>query len=164
VLRVDPAHPERPFTIMPDQGAGSPIIERSGQVWVAGSGFDGYVFPIDSRTGASGSGIDVGGPVDGLALSAGSLWVASGGAVMEQPHPALRAVDVHDRLVRTTITVGKDPEAVVAAGGSVWVANENDGTVSRVDPSRARLVSTIKLGAHPAALAADRDGVWVAVK
>jgi DNA-binding beta-propeller fold protein YncE len=66
--------------------------------------------------------------------------------------------------VRTTIAVGKDPVAVVAAAGWIWVAGENDGTVSQVDPTRARLLSTIKLGAHPTALAADRDGVWVAVE
>jgi DNA-binding beta-propeller fold protein YncE len=161
---VDPVHPERAVTIMPDQGAGGPIIERHGRVWAAGSGFAGYVFPIDGASGASGTGIDVGGPVRDLTLAAGSLWVASGGAVMEQPHPALRAVDVHDRLVRTTVAVGKDPAAVVAASDSIWVADGNAATVSRVDTTRAKLVSTIELGAHPTALAADRDGVWVAVE
>jgi DNA-binding SARP family transcriptional activator/streptogramin lyase len=163
VLRVDPAHPGRPATFAPDLGAGASLAERDGQVWVASSGFAGYVFPMDGRSGRSGPGIAVGGPVHDLALAAGTLWVLSGGAVMEQPHPALRAVDVHDRLVRTTIAVGSDPVAIVAAGDSLWVASANDETVARVDPSRARLVSTVKLGAHPTALAADRDGVWVAV-
>jgi DNA-binding beta-propeller fold protein YncE len=106
----------------------------------------------------------VGGPVHDLALAAGSLWVASGGAVREQPHPALRAVDLHDRLVRTTIAIGADPVAVVAAGGWIWVAGGTDGTVARVDPARNRRMSTIGLGAQPTALAADRDGVWVAVE
>jgi DNA-binding SARP family transcriptional activator/DNA-binding beta-propeller fold protein YncE len=163
VLRIDAAHPERRRSIVPDWGAGGPVIERNGRAWVAGSSFAGYVFPIDARTGAPGTAIDVGGPVHDLALGARSLWVVSGGAVREQPHPALRAVDLHDRLVRTTVAVGKDPVAVVTAAGSIWVAGRGDETVSRVDSSRARVVETIKLGAHPTALAADREGVWVAV-
>ena len=32
--------------------------------------------------------------------------------------------------------VGRDPGAVAAGGGSVWVANQLDGTVSRIDPER----------------------------
>ena len=163
VLRVDPTHLERPSRIVPDWGAGGPIIERNGQAWVAGSSFTGYVFPIAARTGARGTGIDVGGPVDGLALGAGTLWVLSGGAVREQPHPALRAVDLHDQLVRTTVAVGNDPVAIVAAVGSIWVAGESDGTMSRIDSSQSRIVATIRVGARPTALAADRDGVWVAV-
>jgi streptogramin lyase len=78
------------------------------------------------------------------------------------PHPALRAVDLHDGLVRTTVTVGKDPVALAVGAGSIWVANGTDKTISRVDPSRGR-VETIKLGANPTALAANQDGVWVAV-
>jgi DNA-binding SARP family transcriptional activator/streptogramin lyase len=162
VLRVDPAHPERRRSIVPDWGAGGPIIERDGEAWVAGSSYAGCVFPINGRTGAAGSGIDVGGPIHDLALDGGSLWVLSGGAVREQPYPALRAVDLHDRLVRTTVAVGNDPVAVVVAAGSIWVASGSDETISRVDPSRGRVVETIKLGASPTALAVDRDGVWVA--
>lgn len=164
VLRVDPAHPERPSTITPDLGSGGPLVEHDGQVWVASGGFAGDVFPIESRTGERGDGIDVGGPIHDLALGAGSLWVASGGAVREQPHPALRAVDLHDQLVRATIATGADPVAVVVAGNSIWVADGAGATVSRVDPSRSMRVSTIRLGEHPTALAADRDGVWVAVE
>jgi DNA-binding beta-propeller fold protein YncE len=163
VLRVDPAHLEHRSTVVPDWGAGGSIIERNGQAWVAGSSFAGYVFPIAGRTGAPGTGIDVGGPVHGLALGGGTLWVLSGGAVREQPHPALRAVDLHDRLVRTTVAVGNDPVAIVAAAGSIWVAGGSDATVVRVDSSQSRIVATIRVGARPTALAADQDGVWVAV-
>src|SRR5262249_14861740 len=149
----DPARPKRAFTIMPDLGAGGPITEHERLVWIAGSGPAGYVFPIDSRTGAQGSQIDVGGPVHDIPFGAGSLWVLSGGAVRQQPYPALRAVALHDRLVRAKVAVGNDPVAVVATAGFVWVASGNDRTVSRVDPSQARLAATIKLGARPTALA-----------
>src|SRR5262249_13993289 len=95
-------------------------------------------------------------------IGAGSLWVLSGGAISERPHPALRIVDLHDQLVRTTVTVGNDPVAVTDAAGSIWVANDRDETISRVDPLRSRVVETIDVEASPTALAADRDGVWVA--
>jgi DNA-binding SARP family transcriptional activator/DNA-binding beta-propeller fold protein YncE len=163
VLRVDPAHPDRAQTIVPDWGAGGPIAERAGEAWAAGSSYGGYVFPIDVRTRLPGSGIAVGGPVHDLAVGAGSLWVLSGGAVREQPYPALREVDLHDQLVRSTVAVGNDPVALADAAGSIWVASAREETISRVDPSRGRVVETIKVGASPTALAADRDGIWVAV-
>jgi DNA-binding SARP family transcriptional activator len=164
VLRVDPVHPERWHSILPDWGAEGPIVGRGDQVWVAGSSAAGYVFPIADRTGAAGSGVAVGGPIRGLAAYAGSLWVLSGTPALQLPRPKLRAVDLHDRLVRATVTVGKDPVALIAAAGSIWVASGTDQTISRVDPSRGRRLETIKLGANPTALAADRDGIWVAVR
>jgi DNA-binding beta-propeller fold protein YncE len=109
-----------------------------------------------------GSGIAVGGPIRDLALYAGSLWVLSGVPVLELPRPALRAVDLHDQLVHTTVTVGHRPVAVAVAGGSIWVANGTDKTLTRVDPSRGRVIETIKLDANPTAVAADPRGVWVA--
>jgi DNA-binding SARP family transcriptional activator/streptogramin lyase len=161
VLRVDPANPARRLLITPDWGAGGPIIEQGGQAWVAGSGYTGYVFPIDDRTGVPGSGIDVGGPVKNLAFGDGHLWVISGGATREQPYPALRTVDLHDRLVQDTWHVGRDPAAVAVTAGSVWVASPTEASISRVDPSHEGVAKTIKLGPNPIALAADRDGIWV---
>ena len=34
-------------------------------------------------------------------------------------------------------SVGRDPSAIAAGGGSVWVANARDGTVSRIEPGSA---------------------------
>jgi DNA-binding beta-propeller fold protein YncE len=163
VLRVDPAHPDRAQTIVPDWGAGGPIAERAGEAWAAGSSYGGYVFPIDVRTRLPGTGIAVGGPVHDLTFGAGSLWVLSGGAVREQPYPALREVDLHDQLVRTMVAVGNDPVAVADAADSIWVASGSDDAISRIDSRRGRVVETIDVGARPTALAADRYGVWVAV-
>ena len=52
------------------------------------------------------------------------------------------------------------PGAVTAGGGSVWVANRLDGTVSRID--RDRQVTTIPVGGAPAALAFGAGSLWVA--
>jgi DNA-binding SARP family transcriptional activator/streptogramin lyase len=163
LLRVDPAHPDQRDTITPDLGAEGSMVERNGRMWVAGSGFAASVFPVVERTREVGTGIPVGGPIQDLAVDGDTLWVLSGSPVLELPRPRLRAVDIHDQLLRATVTVGEDPVAVAAGAGSIWVASRRDRTISRVDPSPGRVVETIKLGARPAALAGDRHGVWVAV-
>ena len=48
--------------------------------------------------------------------------------------------------------VGRTPDAVTSGGGSVWVANQLDGTVSRIDRANGEVV-TIPVGGAPAALA-----------
>lgn len=57
--------------------------------------------------------------------------------------------------------VGHAPSAVVAGGGSVWVASGPDGTVSRIDRARDQ-VTTIDVGGEPTALAYGAGSLWVA--
>jgi YVTN family beta-propeller protein len=47
-------------------------------------------------------------------------------------------------------------------GGSVWVSNELDGTVSRIEPETYDL-RTIDVGGRPAGLAFGADSLWVAM-
>jgi peptide/nickel transport system substrate-binding protein len=61
----------------------------------------------------------------------------------------------------TTLTVGARPVAAVAAAGSLWVANLDDRTVTRIDLSSRRIQQTIPIGGAPTALAATPDAVWV---
>jgi YVTN family beta-propeller protein len=44
---------------------------------------------------------------------------------------------------------GKAPQAVVVADGSVFVANQADGTISRINPTTATLIATLHIGHHP---------------
>ena len=44
---------------------------------------------------------------------------------------ALVRIDPNRRAVVETIPVGQAPAGVAVGGGSVWVANSGDGTVSR---------------------------------
>jgi YVTN family beta-propeller protein len=50
---------------------------------------------------------------------------------------------------------------VLAAGGSVWVSNSEDGTVSRIDPSSAKVTATIEVCKAPEGLALAEGSVWV---
>jgi len=56
--------------------------------------------------------------------------------------------------------VGHSPGAVTAGAGSVWVANQLDGTVSRIE--RDRQITTIDVGGAPIALAFGAGSLWVA--
>ena len=57
---------------------------------------------------------------------------------------------------------GQGPTAVAVGGGAVWVANTQDGTVSRIDPRTATVTHTIPVGRRPTGVAAGAGAVWVA--
>ena len=46
----------------------------------------------------------------------------------------------------------------------MWVANAGDGTVSRIDPAKGAVVTTIDVGGAPAGVAAANGLVWVTVQ
>jgi YVTN family beta-propeller protein len=53
------------------------------------------------------------------------------------------------------------PKAVVVAEGAVWVANEADGTVSRIEPVDNTVSARIKVGSSPDAIAYGEGSIWV---
>jgi YVTN family beta-propeller protein len=57
--------------------------------------------------------------------------------------------------------VGRGATAVADGGGSLWVANTLDGTVTRIDRAGDRIV-TIAVGGRPSALAFGSGSLWVA--
>ena len=78
---------------------------------------------------------------------------------------AVGVIDPESGLITERYGVGGSPSAVVEGGGSVWVANAADGTVTRVDrePDRSAATrTTITVGGKPAALAFGSGSLWVA--
>jgi streptogramin lyase len=62
-----------------------------------------------------------------------------------------------------TITVGDGPKAVAVHGSTLWVANFDDGTVTRIEnPGGAPVQSVTEVGEGPVDLAVDENAVWVA--
>jgi YVTN family beta-propeller protein len=66
--------------------------------------------------------------------------------------------------VPTTIPVGDGPVDVAFGEGALWVVNQLDGTVSRIDPESNEVVETISVGSEPQRVAAGEGRVWVTVR
>jgi peptide/nickel transport system substrate-binding protein len=60
------------------------------------------------------------------------------------------------------IPVGSSANGIAVSGGSVWVADGLDGTVSRIDRRASRVVQRIAVGHQPRAVAVGAGSVWVA--
>jgi DNA-binding SARP family transcriptional activator len=75
---------------------------------------------------------------------------------------AVALVDADGERVVGSVPVGRRPVAVTVGFGSIWVANADDGTVSRIDPDRREVVRTIGIGAPAVDLAVGPDALWVA--
>jgi class 3 adenylate cyclase len=62
--------------------------------------------------------------------------------------------------IAARIPVERNPVALAAASGSIWVVN-GDETISRIDPVSGKVVSTIEAGSDPRAIAGDEESIWV---
>ena len=60
------------------------------------------------------------------------------------------------------IPTGGGPGAIAVGDDAVWVAERFAGKVARIDPSRDRIITEIRVGAAPSALAVIGHSVWVA--
>lgn len=60
------------------------------------------------------------------------------------------------------VRVGSRPVAIAIGQGAVWVANADDGTVTRIDPSTRKMVQTIGTGTSASDIAVGEGAVWVA--
>ncbi len=92
----------------------------------------------------------------------GSSGSSSSGNSSGQAAPAAPGVPaIHANV--TTYHIGGDPFAAAVAGGFVWVANHNDGTVTRITPATGKPAGTTRLGPNgtdTAALAASGNSLW----
>jgi YVTN family beta-propeller protein len=96
------------------------------------------------------------------ALAAGLVELAGGSASVRAAANTVAVIDTRSDRVTGAVAVGARPGPITFAAGSLWVANEDDQTVSRVDPVRLAAVRTISLADPPTGIAAAGNGVWVA--
>ena len=75
-------------------------------------------------------------------------------------------IDAATGHILAQYAVGHAPDALATGAGSVWTANGRDGTISRINPSHARLtdapVTAIPVGGEPTAVAFASGSLWVA--
>jgi YVTN family beta-propeller protein len=98
----------------------------------------------------------------GAAIAAGIVELASGGAdAVRVAANSVAVIDTHSDRVVGQAPVGDRPGPIAFGSGSLWVANLDDQTISRVSPRTLRTLSTIPIGGPPTGIAANGSGVWV---
>jgi YVTN family beta-propeller protein len=70
-------------------------------------------------------------------------------------------LDPDTGLVDDVIDVGRRPVAVATGGGSVWVANSGDRTISEIDPRTNQVVNTIHTRYYPQDVEYGHGFLWV---
>ncbi len=109
--------------------------------------------------------------VGGLLIAAGGaiLLAALGGlAVALASDPAglvvspntAAVIDPHTDEVTAQIPVGDTPESIAAGGGSIWVANTVDHTLSEIDAASRTVEHTLAPGGTVDGVAAGEGQVW----
>ena len=71
-------------------------------------------------------------------------------------------VDPEEDRVVATVPVGVGPTDVVAGGGSVWVANSSDDSLTQIGARSRRVTGSVSPGVAFAGLGVGASGVWVA--
>ncbi len=127
------------------------------QVWVTSVAAN-EITSIDTRSGVAGVPVDLVAGAVRVAAGFGALWI-SGTADMLTYFVPPSAQDREPKL--EGITVGNGPIGVATGADSVWVANAQDGTVSRVDPSTLRVVHTDEVGGDPLSVGVAGGRVYV---
>jgi YVTN family beta-propeller protein len=95
------------------------------------------------------------------AVAAGILELSGGGPIVQVAPNSVAVIDTRTNDVVGQVAVGARPHAIAFGFGSLWVANVDDQSVSRVDPETLRAVRTISLADPPIGIAAVGAGVWV---
>ena len=154
VTRIDP-QTGRPKRLAENLGASSSIAAGGGAVWLGG--ING-VSKLDPATGAELGSTFVDGVLasetTAIAVGTDSVWFTGSSSAK------LWQIQSGGETVLDSFPVGAGPSAVaVGAGGTVWVANSADESVSRVesgDDSSQR----IELGASPGGIVTAFGRVW----
>jgi len=123
-----------------------------GSIWASAG--RGRVARVDARAARVAARVDAFEAPAAIAADGRASWVVDGIANDVTPVDSAGAAD--------PIRVGRGPDAVAVGAGSVWVANELDDTVTRVDRARRTAVSTLRVGSAPSAIAVGAGAVWVA--
>ena len=71
-------------------------------------------------------------------------------------------LNLSNNTVLDSITVGRNPEQLLAFSGTLYVPNSNDNTVSVINATTNQVTSTVTVGDGPRTVVADQAGnLWV---
>jgi YVTN family beta-propeller protein len=167
VVRIDPASNRIVSTV--DIGVlPFELLATPDAVWVT-SYFDDAVVRIDPTRGQVTATIRTPGQgPSGIISADGQVWVVdSRGSAVSQIDPGrnqvVGSIAIH---CPSTCLGGAVPLPVAATEGSLWVRNEGDGTLVRIERASAKLTATIDIGAFwgrdgQDAIAVADGGLWL---
>jgi YVTN family beta-propeller protein len=165
VVRVDPATNRvvgKPLRAPDDAEA---IAVGQGALWVArvapgdlGAPHDDAVTRVDLASGRTVATIKVRrGPLD-LAATPGDVWVTNSGGGGES---VARIDPQTNRLAGRPTVTGASPQSLAVGGGSLWVANHDARTVTRIDLASGKVVADIPVPSEPHRVAYGAGAAWV---
>jgi DNA-binding SARP family transcriptional activator/DNA-binding beta-propeller fold protein YncE len=75
---------------------------------------------------------------------------------------SVAVIDTRTSQLLADVTVDPTPVAIASSPGAIWVACDEEGTVTRINPSTMRIASVIPIGSDVRDLASGFGAVWVA--
>lgn len=138
------------------------IVANDEGAWVTG---DTVVTRLDPTTGEITATLRADQFGDGtpfrLAVGDGLIWLLN----LEEGPSGVHKIDPQtNQFVGEAATVGVEAVGITFGAGSIWTADHDDGTVSRLDPKTNQRVATIPLPTEPHFIYFNPDDglVWIA--
>jgi YVTN family beta-propeller protein len=165
VVRVDPESNRvvgKPLRVPADAEA---IAVGDGALWAAsvgpgdlGMAGEDAVTRIDLASGRTVATITVRrAPLD-LAATPRAVWVTNAGGGGDS---VARIDPQTNRLAGRPIRTGASPQSLAIGGGSLWVANHDARTVTRIDQATGKVVADIAVPSEPHRVAWGAGAAWV---
>jgi YVTN family beta-propeller protein len=153
---------DKPLRVLADAEA---IAVGDGSLWVArvapgdlGAPHDDAVTRVDLASGRTVATITVArAPLD-LAVTPGAVWVPNSGGGGD----SVASIDPRtNRLAGRPVVTGASPQSLAIGGGSLWVANHDARTVTRIDQTSGKVVADIPVPSEPHRVTYGAGAAWV---
>lgn len=97
-------------------------------------------------------------PCGTMAIAAGAVWGAE--CTGKQVYRVALGTGALETMIPTGLADPRGETNVVAGAGSIWVASDPAGKVSRIDPATNTVIAEIKVAPETAFLAFGFDALW----
>jgi DNA-binding beta-propeller fold protein YncE len=181
LLRIDPASNEIVARLRFDSGVGGIAVDETGVWAIVGANREGTAVKIDPDTNRVIDSVPVPNPNfwNDIDAGAGGIWVTTSPIVRQDDVPLVELYRINPvtRTIEATVGVGRGTTglgegggvslaAAATSGDSVWVYNDFERILGRVDGASNVVVETIPVGSCcsaglPPGVAVGYGAVWV---
>jgi serine/threonine-protein kinase len=97
-----------------------------------------------------------------VAVGVAILLAGRGDEIVTPAANSVARIDAGATAFSTSVEVGQDPTGIaVGEDGDLWVINQSDSTVSRIDPESGEVTSTKSTLGIPSGVAVGEEAVWI---